>query len=160
MNKDDIFSKIAKKHLGIETLEVRKSDRLDFHDVAVWGIKDALEDAFTAGQLTATKAYEKMMRGDGGYMGAFEASYGDIIAIFGEPTGGDGYKTEAEWQIVLPRRQVVKIYNYKTSKSYSPANPDIKAVTVWHIGGKNRTLVDRLITMMAGKAKLTHRQEG
>lgn len=41
---------IANKHLNIETLEARNSDRLDFHDVSVWSIKDALEAAFLAGQ--------------------------------------------------------------------------------------------------------------
>lgn len=44
-----ILTLIAQKHLGIETLETRKSDRLDFHDTAVWCIRDALEAAFKAG---------------------------------------------------------------------------------------------------------------
>ena len=46
---DSILSLIAQKHLYIETLESRHSDRLDFHDVAVWGIKEALHAAFMAG---------------------------------------------------------------------------------------------------------------
>ena len=46
---DTILTLIAQKHLGIETLKTRNSDRLDFHDTAVWGIKDALEAAFKAG---------------------------------------------------------------------------------------------------------------
>ena len=44
-----ILTLIAHKHLGIETLETRKSDGLDFHDSAVWCIRDALEAAFKAG---------------------------------------------------------------------------------------------------------------
>ena len=44
-----ILTLIANKHLGIETLEPRNSDRLDFHDCAVWCIRDALEAAFRAG---------------------------------------------------------------------------------------------------------------
>ena len=158
MKKDIFIQNIAERHFGIKTLETRKSDRLDFYDVAVWNVKDALEEAFAAGQLAATKQHEKVMLGGGGYMAGFEASYDDVVASFGEPTGGDGFKTEAEWRIVLPKNQVVKIYNYKTSKSYSSANPDIKAVTSWHIGGKNRTLVDKVIAMMGGKAKLAHKQ--
>ncbi len=35
---------------NIETLETHNSDRLDFHDVAVWSIRSALEAAFAAGQ--------------------------------------------------------------------------------------------------------------
>lgn len=46
---DSILSLIAQKHLDIETLESRHSDRLDFHDVAVWCIKEALHAAFMAG---------------------------------------------------------------------------------------------------------------
>jgi hypothetical protein len=40
---------IALKHLHVATLETRRSDRLDFHDCSVWGIKAALEAAFAAG---------------------------------------------------------------------------------------------------------------
>ena len=46
---DTIFILIAQKHLRIDTLETRHSDRLDFHDMAVWSIRDALEAAFKAG---------------------------------------------------------------------------------------------------------------
>lgn len=46
---DQIFALIAQKHLSIETLETRNSDRLDFHDVAVWNVREALEAAFKAG---------------------------------------------------------------------------------------------------------------
>ena len=44
-----LLEKIAKDNIGLETLETRKSDDLDFHDVAVWSIKKALQDAFIAG---------------------------------------------------------------------------------------------------------------
>jgi hypothetical protein len=46
---DTILTLIAQKHLGIETLQTRDSDSLDFHDTAVWCLKDALEAAFKAG---------------------------------------------------------------------------------------------------------------
>ncbi|PIQ13896.1 MAG: hypothetical protein CO125_04070 [Hydrogenophilales bacterium CG_4_9_14_3_um_filter_59_35] len=46
---ETILTLIAQKHLGIETLETRKSDSFDFHDTAVWCIRDALEAAFKAG---------------------------------------------------------------------------------------------------------------
>lgn len=46
---DTILTLIAQKHLDIETLETRHSDRLDFHDVAVWGLKQALHASFMAG---------------------------------------------------------------------------------------------------------------
>ena len=44
---------IAQTILGLETLDTRNSDRLDFHDLAVWNIKAALQAAFEAGQQAA-----------------------------------------------------------------------------------------------------------
>ena len=49
---ETLLNNIAAKHFNIETLETRNSDSLDFHDVAVWSIKDALKDAFVAGMQT------------------------------------------------------------------------------------------------------------
>ena len=46
---DTILTLIAQKHLGIDTLETRYADSLDFHDTAVWCIRDALKAAFKAG---------------------------------------------------------------------------------------------------------------
>ena len=50
MTKDEILLEIAQTHLRLETLKTRKSDSLDFHDLSVWDIKAALEDAYAAGQ--------------------------------------------------------------------------------------------------------------
>ena len=46
---EQLLTQIAQSKLGIETLETRKSDGLDFYDVAVWCLRDALEAAFNAG---------------------------------------------------------------------------------------------------------------
>ena len=51
---DAELTSIAKRVLGIPTLETRGSDRLDFHDVSVWGIRQALIDAFEAGRLASS----------------------------------------------------------------------------------------------------------
>lgn len=44
-----LFAQIAKTHFFMETLETRKSDSLDFKEVAVWSVKKALEAAYQAG---------------------------------------------------------------------------------------------------------------
>ena len=44
------LAELALQHLGIATLATRNSDSLDFHDVAVWAIRDALEAAWRAGR--------------------------------------------------------------------------------------------------------------
>lgn len=41
---------IASKHLGVETLQPRNMDALDFHDVSVTGILAALQAAYEAGR--------------------------------------------------------------------------------------------------------------
>jgi hypothetical protein len=48
--KDATVNEIAQRILRLDTLQTRKSDSLDFHDVAVWSIKEALEAAFEAGR--------------------------------------------------------------------------------------------------------------
>ena len=45
-----LLNQIAAEHLHIDTLATRNRDRLDFHEVSVWGLKEALQAAFTAGQ--------------------------------------------------------------------------------------------------------------
>lgn len=51
----DILTEIANRYLDIPTLQERRSDNLDFHEVSVWGVKDALWHAYQAGvNSTAT----------------------------------------------------------------------------------------------------------
>ena len=49
-DRDALLMEIAERHFFIEMLETRNSDQLDFHDVAVWAIRSALEAAFEAGR--------------------------------------------------------------------------------------------------------------
>ncbi|WP_114965596.1 DUF6900 domain-containing protein [Alkalilacustris brevis] len=48
--RDDLLLEIARRQFHLETLETRNWDRLDFHDVAVWALRAALEEAFEAGR--------------------------------------------------------------------------------------------------------------
>ncbi|WP_223641309.1 DUF6900 domain-containing protein [Rhodobacter sp. TJ_12] len=54
MTPDRMLEQIAQETLDIETLETRRADALDFHDVSVWALKAALERAFEAGKRAAT----------------------------------------------------------------------------------------------------------
>lgn len=40
---------IARAHLGFETLQARRSDRLDFRDCSVWSVRAALVEAYEEG---------------------------------------------------------------------------------------------------------------
>ncbi|MCM2496121.1 hypothetical protein EFP18_00330 (plasmid) [Burkholderia glumae] len=46
---DALLERIAREQLGIDTLETRHADSLDFHDFAVWCLRDALKAAFDTG---------------------------------------------------------------------------------------------------------------
>ena len=48
-----LLESIALNHLFIETLETRNSDRMDFREVSVWGVKSALMAAYEAGRQAA-----------------------------------------------------------------------------------------------------------
>lgn len=52
----DQLTIIAQQHLRIESLERRNHDRLDFHDLAVWQIRQALEAAYAVGLSNALVA--------------------------------------------------------------------------------------------------------
>lgn len=43
------LTEIATRELGIETLETRNSDALDFHEVSAASLRKALEAAYRAG---------------------------------------------------------------------------------------------------------------
>lgn len=48
---DALLTQIAARHIAqAHTLQERGADSLDFLDVAVWSLKDALTEAFIAGQ--------------------------------------------------------------------------------------------------------------
>ncbi|MCL4197698.1 MAG: hypothetical protein KJZ69_09420 [Phycisphaerales bacterium] len=51
--RDNQLITIAREALGLETLDTRRSDSLDFHDLAVWCVKDALQRAYEAGRQSA-----------------------------------------------------------------------------------------------------------
>src|SRR5262249_42504763 len=73
-----ILAEIAKKHLAIDTLDQRRSDRLDFHDLAVWSIEHALEAAFQAGLEAAQdrrRAWGEELLGQAQNAGASELAY-------------------------------------------------------------------------------------
>ncbi|MCA3362743.1 MAG: hypothetical protein INF81_18910 [Roseomonas sp.] len=54
---DELFLEIAKRHMpSVETLETRNRDALDFHDVAVWSIRNSLAEAYAAGQAAAKRS--------------------------------------------------------------------------------------------------------
>lgn len=52
-----VLAGIARRHLGMETLDTRQSDRLDFREVSVWGVRDALLFAYSLGFADAAATF-------------------------------------------------------------------------------------------------------
>lgn len=52
------ISQIAKDCLDLDTLDTRNSDSLDFHDLSVWNVRDALLAAYRAG-MAATEGGDR-----------------------------------------------------------------------------------------------------
>ena len=53
---DTLLTRIARHTLHIDTLKPQGSDRLDFHEVSVEALRDALEAAYKAGIEQGRKA--------------------------------------------------------------------------------------------------------
>ena len=79
---DPILAAIAREHLDITTLATRRSDRLDFHNVAVWQVNTAPEAAFNAGRRSADKYDAPML------LEALIAASDWIDAQLGKPRSG------------------------------------------------------------------------
>ena len=69
--------------------------------------------------------------------GYITANYRELVAIFGEPETGDGYKVQAEWSLKFEDGTYATIYDWKESM-------DPEYVTDWHIGGQSNMAVARV----------------
>ena len=54
-SKTEILETIAHQIFDLDTLTTRNRDALDFHELAVWQIKAALEAAYEAGRVSAAQ---------------------------------------------------------------------------------------------------------
>ena len=58
---DQLLNRISSEHLGLSTLNTRNSDSLDFHNVAVWQVRIALEAAYHAGKASPTDSTARIL---------------------------------------------------------------------------------------------------
>ena len=79
--------------------------------------------------------------------GEINCAYKTLKKVFGNPTTGDGYKVDAEWEIEGTDGSyagvVATIYNYNNGKNYNGANGLAKTkITDWHVGGNSEKSVE------------------
>jgi len=64
----------------------------------------------------------------------YGATYSEIVELFGEPFEGDGYKVDAEWNVIVNNKRCT-IYNYKTGINYNGIEgTPTELIKDWHIG--------------------------
>ena len=62
-----------------------------------------------------------------------DVTYQQLVAAFGEPAGGDGYKTRVEWSVLIDG-VIATIYDWKRPEP-------LEAVKIWNVGGRNQSAV-------------------
>jgi len=73
--------------------------------------------------------------------GQVDASYAEIVSVFGNDITNDGYKVDAEWTINTPDG-IARVYNYKDGKNYlGEFGLDVEEIRDWHIGGAKKDVV-------------------
>ena len=107
--------------------------------------------------MTKTTFTSKNVNADGtSLQGFITCSYDTLCEVFGEPIGGDGHKTRAEWEGKTSDGTVFTIYDWKESQP-------IGDVTNWHIGGRDTKSVqaihDIVNETLGEQAKYTTRLE-
>jgi hypothetical protein len=83
--------------------------------------------------------------------GYVSVSYHELLTKFGEPTGSDGFKSDAEWEILFDDGKVATIYNWKDGKNYNGSRGlRVERITDWHIGGSDKEVVSRVKELFFG----------
>lgn len=81
--------------------------------------------------------------GGSSLVGEINVSFAKLTEKFGKPTGSDGYKSDAKWEVEFENGVVATIYNWKNGKNYcgSSGIPRTK-ITNWHVGGFKQEALD------------------
>jgi hypothetical protein len=78
-------------------------------------------------------------------IGYIDIEYDKLVSLLGEPTIGDEYKVDAQWNIEFEDGLIANIYNWRDGKNYNgDEGLDVTEITDWHIGGHKKDVVDRI----------------
>ena len=81
--------------------------------------------------------------------GYIYAEYKELKKLFGTPSDGDGYKVDAEWEVLFDDGSFASIYNYKDGKNYNGKSGTPKTkITNWHIGGENQNAIPHIESLL------------
>lgn len=78
-------------------------------------------------------------------VGYITANFEELQTLFGNPSMGDGFKTDAEWVVTFEDRSYLSIYNYKDGVNYNgEEGTPTDEITDWHLGGVNKDAIPHL----------------
>jgi hypothetical protein len=78
-------------------------------------------------------------------VGALSLRYEELVAAFGKPLPGDGYKTDAEWHVRFADGTIATIYNWKNGPAYLGLSADlVNRINEWNIGGHSMDALIRV----------------
>ena len=82
-------------------------------------------------------------------IGQIEATYMELVGLFGQPLPGDQYKTEAEWHVMFDTGEVATIYNWKNGPAYlGPNGKPVTQINIWNVGGKHPGVLDKISRLL------------
>ena len=77
------------------------------------------------------------------FKGYIKSSFHELKTHFGEPTKGDGWKTDALWEIKFENSVYVEIYNFKNGKNYLKENgKDLNDINVWDVASLSNEAIN------------------
>lgn len=87
-----------------------------------------------------------------GLVGEFCLPYAKLVDLFGPPTTGDGYKTDAEWHLLFEDGTIATVYNWKNGVNYCEEDGlPIEEMTDWHVGGHDATAMHNVLEALIFK---------
>ena len=103
-------------------------------------LKDSLEN-----QMECTSITEWPNGGIVSLQGYINIGYDKLVEKLGDSEIEDGEKTDAAWWLKFKDGTFATIYNYKDGVNYlGTSGLRVGEITEWHIGGTNRTAVERV----------------
>jgi hypothetical protein len=78
------------------------------------------------------------------------SSLQELTDLFGPPHAGDGYKVDAEWDILFEDGVIATVYNWKNGPNYlGEGEADLKYVDCWNVGGNDECVETRIEKILA-----------
>jgi len=99
---------------------------------------------------------DKWFVGGTSLVGYITCNYEHIVKVFGEPSEGDGYKVDAEWDIKWNDGTVSTIYNWKNGNNYNEDGTRTESIVEWNVGGKESKALEYVLTYLGDKVKEGH----